>query len=761
MNLETVKKKVQKYLNSDKSWPLIVDLQTKSDLNDLIEFFRIGNNKFPNLEQFCNDDGMLKIEELYDTIMDNIDNMFITELTGFLKLLGSANACNILKSIASMPISGHVVVLTYQCKDYLEFSDPRFYESGRIVIVDGEPDKVTEICFITQALADAFPASYQGIQNIGHIIDNCAYSTAFIITDIPKSFFFNSAYSITEFTSGYSLLCERDPKTKNIPENLGTSEQWNYALQKIGNNGNWQSLAVSLFGSETNLLQALSKYNQFSDNKKWIYYIALLIFGTDNSYFDIALNNAETSKELISSLFRTILKIERSNKEYSSLYRQRKDLLDILKINCFLQDLRDYCKLLAIKGEDAVYYLTDLSQLEKERIIYWLNDYGENYSIKELQIILSEIYPDLAKYLSNYRYKNDLLDDYFAEYKYQKVINKILPSFEEKVYKQGEEFGFVSALKPRTSVVDKLNFNYSKAFFVDALGVEYLGFIQEKCNEYSLSVKTTCARCTLPTLTEFNKEFVETVGSNNCQIVDIKDLDEIKHHGTDNFDYEKEKRPVYLIRELEILDELLKKIQAEIFGGRYDKAIILSDHGASRLAVIHETENKISMVTTGEHSGRCCKTNEIDAKPDYAIEENNYWVLANYDRFKGGRKANVEVHGGATLEEVAVPIIEITQKQHNVEAFIVDSSKTITLSAMEHAIISVFVSVISDDITIKLDGKFYTAVLKSECIYEVDLPDYTRKGKYVFDIFDGDNLIAVNQEFSIEKKGMSENTLFD
>lgn len=44
-----------------------------------------------------------------------------------------------------------------------------------------------------------------------------------------------------------------------------------------------------------------------------------------------------------------------------------------------------------------------------------------------------------------------------------------------------------------------------------------------------------------------------------------------------------------------------------------------------------------------------------------ATEENGFWCLANYDRFKGGRKANVEVHGGASLEEVAVPIVEITK----------------------------------------------------------------------------------------------------
>lgn len=37
-------------------------------------------------------------------------------------------------------------------------------------------------------------------------------------------------------------------------------------------------------------------------------------------------------------------------------------------------------------------------------------------------------------------------------------------------------------------------------------------------------------------------------------------------------------------------------------------------------------------------------------------------MLTDYGRFKGSRAANVEVHGGATLEETVVPLIEFTLK---------------------------------------------------------------------------------------------------
>ena len=262
-----------------------------------------------------------------------------------------------------------------------------------------------------------------------------------------------------------------------------------------------------------------------------------------------------------------------------------------------MSEIAEYCKVLATKGENAIYYLTDLTILEKERVIAWLNVYGQKYDTLKLISVLKKVFPDLASYLTKFRFKNKLLDDYFDAYKYQKVVNHILPSFETVVDEQATKMDFVTALKPRAAIVEKLDVTNSRAFFLDALGVEYLGFIQEKCSEYGLSVDVSCGRCELPSITSQNKEFVATLQSKGRVIADIKDLDDIKHHGEDSFDYEKEKNPIYLIRELEIIDELLKKIQASIFNGSYEKAIIISDHGASRLAVLHETEN---MLFTGD-----------------------------------------------------------------------------------------------------------------------------------------------------------------
>lgn len=761
MNLIDAKTRIQNYLKVERTWPLVVDIQNKQDLVDIIDFFKIGTNQFPSIEKFCNQDGILKLDEVYASISNNTGNTFISCITGFLKLFGEKEAKKALSTMVTTGISGHVVILTYQCKNYLKFSDPRIAESGRVLIVDGSPDNIVEICFIAPELSDAFPGSYQGIQKLGYVMENCIEDSAYFSTFVHKSDFPESAYHILQLDDGYDILRDKDPRTSIVPKSFGSSTQWNYVLQQMGRKGNWSSVINENFGSESNLSHAFSAFTKFDQQKRWLYFIALSICGAkDNDYLQIAINNSSDASALVKSVFRSILSVERTSSKFEALYQQRKDLL--LNLENSLPEVIDYCKVLSTKGEEAIYYLTDLSYPEKERIIAWLNSYGENYTSSQLTSVLSRVYPDLAKYLSSFRYKNELLDSYFEKYKYQKVINRILPSFEAIVDEQSTKMDFVTSLKPRASVVDKLDVTNAKAFFFDALGVEYLAFIQEKCNEYGLSANISCARCELPSLTVFNKEFVETLTSKGCSVSDIKELDEIKHHGEDSFDYEKEKTPIYLIRELEIIDELLNKIKASVFGGQYEKAIIVSDHGASRLAVLHDTENIWSMATKGEHSGRCCQTSEIDSKPDFAIEESGYWVLANYDRFKGGRKANVEVHGGATLEEVAVPIIEIEQKQSNIEAFIVEDSKIVTLGAMEHAVIRIYTNIKSKNISIKMDNSYFDAnPCDDPYVYTVDLPDYTKKGTYTFDIINGSDVIAIGQRFEIKKKGLSEVNLFD
>ena len=760
MTLDRIEKRIEALLVSEKRWPVIVDFSNRNDMKEFLYHFDVGSNKILSAGEFCGKDGTIKWEELSDCIDNNVDNLFIVNLSAYLKLDGESVLKNTLRSVISKSIGGHVVVVTYQCRNYLRFTDVRFSERGQIIIADGEFDEAPDICLISPDLSDAFKKSYEGFEKLGAAYETSCDKEIYVATDVDKKMFHLSLVNVMQLNNGYDILCSKDSRIKNVPESFGESYRWNALLKDMGAND--FSYVVELeFGPNANLLNCVKQYPTYTDEKMWLYYIALCVLGAKkNSYLSLAMVNSANYRDFAKSLFRSILTVDKGDEDFQKLYEERKEILKFY--SKYLNEIMDYCKVVSTKQEDAIYYLTDLTKPEKEKTIEWLDTYGHNYSAEQLEEILRNVYPDLASYLSKYRFKNELLDTYFEAYKYQKLINRVLPSFEVTVEEQATELGFVGALKPRTQLFDKMDLKNAHAFFFDALGVEYLGFIQKKCNEYGLSANISCGRCELPSLTCFNKDFVKVCNDKGCPISDIKELDEIKHHGEDSFDYEKTKLPIYLISELEIIDNLLKKIQSALIGEQYAKAVILSDHGASRLAVLHETENVWEMETKGEHSGRCCPKNEINTKPDFAIEESDYWVLANYDRFKGSRKANVEVHGGASLEEVTVPIIEITKKAERIEAFILDEYKLITLAAKEIPVLRVYAGILSNRITIKVNNQYYDAkATDDKYIYECELPDCIKKGIYYADILNGSDVLAVNNSFEVAKKGMTEVSLFD
>ena len=185
---------------------------------------------------------------------------------------------------------------------------------------------------------------------------------------------------------------------------------------------------------------------------------------------------------------------------------------------------------------------------------------------------------------------------------------------------------------------------------------------------------------------------------------------------------------------------------------------MISDHGASRLAVIHETENQWEMQSKGEHSGRCCPKSEVDVKTEYATEEDGFWVLANYDRFKGGRKANVEVHGGATLEEVVIPIIEFTTFDDDIEISIVE--EIITVSFRKKAAIKLFSKTKLHNVTVKVEGEYYEAREEENNMYIVDMPKLNKAKKYNVEVFVSNNLVASDLTFEIKKEISQEKDLF-
>ena len=183
---------------------------------------------------------------------------------------------------------------------------------------------------------------------------------------------------------------------------------------------------------------------------------------------------------------------------------------------------------------------------------------------------------------------------------------------------------------------------------------------------------------------------------------------------------------------------------------------------SATLAVLHKQEEKYETDTKGEHSGRCCKEFS-DAELPYAIRENGYLVLADYGRFKKSRAANVEVHGGASLEEVLVPVITLTLKKQSDQIIKLLDPDSIQSDRHAGTTINLYISDVehSGDVRIVIADKSYAATSKDATHYSVLLDDYKRAKKNVSaSIYDGEDLIG-NINFEIKGRTATVKNDFD
>ncbi len=752
MTIEASLNKIDRYLKSKSSNPLIIDVQNAYDLDAILTKFNVGGNNFVDISTFCNADELPKLEDLLHKFQESTDNLFITGFTSLYKLLGFEELQSALNTILHLSLVGHLVILSFQSKKYLEFADPRLQRS--ISVVEGSTSAIPKLFFWSSALPKNDKTIYlSGISHIGGAIEQGTLDSIHISTKKIKASFPNAVYPIREIASAFDAVAASDPALNILNAGYGTEEQWLYLLSLILKNTSLTSLFNNEFGSCDNLHLSVANYKNYEPMKKWLYFIGLKIFGAKNHYYlDAVIKVANTEKELVRHVYRQIMEVEFNSERFNDIYNQRKDLLNALDNP--IEDVIDYCKIIRQKESHAIYYLTDTTIQEKNLIFELISKYGNTFSDEVLLVTLKQIYPDLHLYLSKCEYNIPLLDQYFNMYKFSKVRNQIQNELGLLVNEQATARDFNRILEHRATMMEKINKTKTEAYFVDALGVEYLSYIVGKCKEKGLFVNTTLCKSNLPTITSANKEFLEDFNLLNVPVKSIKELDELKHHGANEYDYTKTKLPIHLVRELEIIDQIIDNIYYSLLQNEFEKCVIVSDHGASRLAVIKESENIWEMSLKGEHSGRCCKKDELDIKSEFAVDTDEYWVLANYDRFKGSRKSNVEVHGGATLEEVVVPIIEIIKAPQNIEVILVD--KNVIVGFKKNAVLKVFISEPIPNIKLNVGGEIFEAEKCDDNIYEFEMPSIKRAKTYSATVYSGENVIAEQLHFDVKKDSFKE-----
>lgn len=700
VSVETALVKAHKYLVNDVATPYFIVVDDSAAYSEITA--GLGSLAQIRVSKYCaNDDAHPDTGALYEALSNVVENTLILGFGESTSLSGNENTISMFKDLV---ISAKVIFLCRGIRAAVKkicAEDPKF--DGRKVCFLGQGSSTYEII--------KFPASLRmvainGYKDLLFRLENGVDGVLYVKTSLKL-------HNTWEINSAYEAILQREP-TFGIPQSCLTDDLWSEYLADRNMDG------FSL--------------------THWRTFLKLKLGYTDDVYLKYVIDTSVSYDVYKKQLVYALLDYEVEDGDFWKMYSSRKVLLkDVKDI-----DIAEYTAETKVKDEKRMYYLTDNTSVERQAIIESLN----GMSVIPDNVI--KIYPALHEYLKDYIFtdgKGDLLTDYFSDYKRLKLTNRITPEFHELVCNlaiDGERP--YNSLRTRGEILDSLSKTNTALFWIDALGVEYLGYIQSRANSLGLKITVHVVRANLPTITSLNSDFYAAWEGEKTQ---TKDLDKIKHEGEHDFNYQTVKVPVHLSEELSIIDDVLEWAKMKLTGKSSEKLLIVSDHGTSRLAVINEQENKWEMATKGQHSGRCCPCSDADVRSEYATKENGFWVLANYDRFKGGRKASVEVHGGATLEEVVIPIIEVELYDSKID--IRNTTLVTTASYRKNAEIILFSKSLLESVSIKVEGKHYPAEAIGSNKHKVVLSDVKRAGKYTADVFEGDNLIG-QVEFEVQRE---------
>lgn len=296
---------------------------------------------------------------------------------------------------------------------------------------------------------------------------------------------------------------------------------------------------------------------------------------------------------------------------------------------------------------------TGFSNAEKEFVI---NLYSNN--VLEDKAEIQGIYPMLYTYLFGTAESvidgNDEWKLYLQAYRESKVAGK-----DNDYLKQYYESGCANATNlysmyyalPRQEVAVAPYINDSDIYILDGVGAEYLPLLVEliKNKGYEIEV-CDYAACHLPSITTVNKDYMSSLKYKEWILAFDRDV----VHG------EFYRTALNLRKAFDILESVVKDIISESEGRRI---VITADHGATARAKWTDTKKKYDF-SNADHEGRCCKINN---KSDYSDTED---YIVYEDIVKPGspfvislnetslyNRPRYEDHGGATAEEMLVPVI--------------------------------------------------------------------------------------------------------
>ncbi len=305
----------------------------------------------------------------------------------------------------------------------------------------------------------------------------------------------------------------------------------------------------------------------------------------------------------------------------------------------------------------AMKYMTSLTQAEQCLMTEWLGQ--GKISKKEVQTLMPSLCAYLAPIGIQMGNASTWVNDYFHEYKQSKMANgaseRLLQLLKEHNASQAAFESWREGFKTVKTILHNRQ-DIDLCYWIDGLGIDWIPFVTKVIERHNVDGvylnEVYVATAELPTVTSVNRvKLEELTGGKLEKIGDI-----------DKFAHTQKSYPAYIVDELRLVEESITRVLSQYNG---KKIAFVSDHGISYMAQFGNGLNLAGI--DSDHSGRCAVWTK-----GTPLADNNYMVLSdgksicalNHHSLGAKTPVGQGAHGGATPEEVLVPIIIVSNRKN-------------------------------------------------------------------------------------------------
>ncbi|MEM1574195.1 MAG: BREX-4 system phosphatase PglZ [Candidatus Methanomethylicaceae archaeon] len=615
-----------------------------------------------------NDEGWLTISHISNFFkkLDLVKDYMILGISEILRFYGREELFALLNSIIEIErnpdrnIRIYIPLVGLKNRVENEFFSryTRRFEWDPLWIVNGNVQKI-KIYFVSFDVKDAFIKNSKNFLNLWK-----ESKLPNKIVSCSKTLYWQSSYFIPDEIYSFEKISNiKDYINKclyiDIPVEFDNKENklWEELLSfVIRNKKSFKDLAESILNIKNfNLRDTLDLWSRGNEFSRWILkWYVLSNENLSNTYLFQVLKDLKSYGEydLVKEYFLKIFDFDMKSLNQNFLKERRENLRyfyenNFKEIPKFVDDLL-IKKIKNLSEEEIPKYLVGISSWEKE----WIISNFDN--IKNIP----EIYPELYYYLEELFVEN--LDEdkkwvieYFREYRLSKLRNKatdnLISLLEAKNNNKDSFYSwYYSFDKVKNIYYKEVS---GKKIFIDALGLEFINLFLYFLRKYGFKIYFYVGVSELPSITEYNKLPADEY---------IDELDKFIHDQS-SYSY-----PRTFVEEIEVIKKIAKYVST--LG---DELLIFSDHGFTIFTHYQLEGIKRYNFENAHHDGRCMEiTNDVDL-----IEGEDFFIHIFEDKENIRRKyvislkyvslkslSRKEVHGGATPEEVLVPIIYATKK---------------------------------------------------------------------------------------------------